>query len=87
MCVVAYGRVLPCRRETTYSVYYYYIAFSANQSVLVYATMYGSIIGWDLRASGNAWKIENKLRQGKSAERVGKMERQMAARRDAFSQA
>lgn len=34
------------------------------QAVIVYVTMYGSIIGWDLRANGNAWKIDNKLRQG-----------------------
>nr|XP_018916322.1 PREDICTED: phosphoinositide 3-kinase regulatory subunit 4 [Bemisia tabaci] len=37
---------------------------SGSQSVLVYATMYGSIIGWDLRAPGVAWKLENDLKQG-----------------------
>ena len=46
------------------------IKFLACQSVLVYATMYGSIIGWDLRASGNAWKIENNWRQGKTGRRI-----------------
>jgi hypothetical protein len=35
------------------------------QSVLVYATMYGSIVGWDLRAPGTAWKLENELKRGK----------------------
>jgi hypothetical protein len=35
------------------------------QSVLVYATMYGSIVGWDLRAPGTAWKLENDLKRGK----------------------
>lgn len=34
------------------------------QSVLVYATMYGSIVGWDLRAPGTAWKLENDLKRG-----------------------
>jgi phosphoinositide-3-kinase regulatory subunit 4 len=37
---------------------------SGAQSVLVYATMYGSIVGWDLRAPGTAWKLENDLKQG-----------------------
>jgi hypothetical protein len=35
------------------------------QSVLVYATMYGSSVGWDLRAPGTAWKLENDLKRGK----------------------
>jgi hypothetical protein len=35
------------------------------QSVLVYATMYGSVVGWDLRAPGTAWKLENDLKRGK----------------------
>ncbi|KAG8224648.1 hypothetical protein J437_LFUL003082 [Ladona fulva] len=35
-----------------------------SQSVLVYATLYGSIVGWDLRCPGNAWKLENDLRLG-----------------------
>ncbi|XP_049778491.1 phosphoinositide 3-kinase regulatory subunit 4 [Schistocerca cancellata] len=37
---------------------------SGSQSVLVYATMYGSIVGWDLRAPGNAWKLDNDLNKG-----------------------
>ncbi|XP_054259125.1 phosphoinositide 3-kinase regulatory subunit 4 isoform X2 [Macrosteles quadrilineatus] len=37
---------------------------SGSQSVLVYATMLGCIIGWDLRAPGIAWKLENDLRKG-----------------------
>lgn len=36
-----------------------------SQSVLVYATMLGCLIGWDLRAPGIAWKLENDLRKGK----------------------
>lgn len=34
------------------------------QSVLTYATVYGSIVGWDLRAPGTAWKLENGPRKG-----------------------
>nr|XP_008197837.1 PREDICTED: phosphoinositide 3-kinase regulatory subunit 4 isoform X2 [Tribolium castaneum] len=37
---------------------------SGFQSVLVYATLYGSIIGWDLRTPGIAWKLENSLEKG-----------------------
>ncbi|KAG8300620.1 phosphoinositide-3-kinase, regulatory subunit 4 [Homalodisca vitripennis] len=37
---------------------------SESQSVLVYATMLGCIIGWDLRAPGIAFKMENDLRKG-----------------------
>jgi hypothetical protein len=37
---------------------------AGSQSVLVYATMYGSIVGWDLRAPGTAWKLENDLKRG-----------------------
>lgn len=39
--------------------------FAGSQAVLVYVTMHGTIVGWDLRAYGNAWKIENKSKQGK----------------------
>lgn len=39
---------------------------SSSQCVLVYATMLGCIIGWDLRAPGIAWKLENDLRKGKN---------------------
>lgn len=34
------------------------------QSVLVYATVYGSIIGWDLRSPSTAWCFENNPRHG-----------------------
>ncbi|XP_067007759.1 phosphoinositide 3-kinase regulatory subunit 4 [Anabrus simplex] len=37
---------------------------SGSQSVLVYATMYGSIVGWDLRSPGTAWKLDNDLKHG-----------------------
>ncbi|KAK6633048.1 hypothetical protein RUM43_012791 [Polyplax serrata] len=37
---------------------------SSSQSVLVYATMYGSLVGWDLRKPGTAWKLDNDLKHG-----------------------
>ncbi|KAJ8930201.1 hypothetical protein NQ314_017024 [Rhamnusium bicolor] len=37
---------------------------SGSQSVLVYATLYGALVGWDLRAPGTAWRLENGLTQG-----------------------
>uniref|UniRef100_A0A1B6DEI4 non-specific serine/threonine protein kinase n=1 Tax=Clastoptera arizonana TaxID=38151 RepID=A0A1B6DEI4_9HEMI len=37
---------------------------NGTQSVVVYATTLGSIIGWDLRAPGIAWKMENNLKKG-----------------------
>ncbi|KAJ8984786.1 hypothetical protein NQ317_003699 [Molorchus minor] len=37
---------------------------SGSQSVLVYATLYGAIVGWDLRAPGTAWRLENGLKEG-----------------------
>lgn len=37
---------------------------SGSQSVLVYATLYGSLVGWDLRAPGTAWRLENGVKQG-----------------------
>ncbi|KAJ8948165.1 hypothetical protein NQ318_009257 [Aromia moschata] len=37
---------------------------SGSQSVLVYATLYGSVVGWDLRAPGEAWRLENDLKHG-----------------------
>ncbi|GAB6018579.1 General transcription factor II-I repeat domain-containing protein 1 [Chamberlinius hualienensis] len=37
---------------------------AGSQSVLIYATMYGAIVGWDLRAPGTAWKLENDPKQG-----------------------
>lgn len=37
---------------------------SGPQSVLVYATMYGDLVGWDLRAPGAAWRLQNGLKYG-----------------------
>ncbi|XP_015597151.1 phosphoinositide 3-kinase regulatory subunit 4 isoform X2 [Cephus cinctus] len=37
---------------------------SGSQSVLVYATLYGSLVGWDLRCPGTAWRLENDLKHG-----------------------
>lgn len=35
-----------------------------SQSVIVYATLYGAIVGWDIRMSENAWRLESDLRNG-----------------------
>lgn len=35
------------------------------QTILVYATVFGSIVGWDLRSPGTAWKLENHPKNGK----------------------
>lgn len=40
------------------------IASFQSAPVVVYATMYGSIVGWDLRQPGTAWKLENDLKHG-----------------------
>lgn len=40
------------------------IASFQSCPVVVYATMYGSIVGWDLRQPGTAWKLENDLKHG-----------------------
>jgi phosphoinositide-3-kinase, regulatory subunit 4 len=39
---------------------------SMNNSLVAYATLYGAIVGWDLRmpAVGNAWRLESDLRNG-----------------------
>ncbi|XP_054707486.1 phosphoinositide 3-kinase regulatory subunit 4-like [Uloborus diversus] len=37
---------------------------TGSQSVLAYATVTGSIVGWDLRSPGTAWKLENSPCQG-----------------------
>lgn len=34
------------------------------QTVVVYATVFGSIVGWDLRSPGTAWKLENHPKNG-----------------------
>lgn len=38
---------------------------SGSQMVLVCATVYGSLIGWDLRSPRLAWKVSNDIKQGK----------------------
>lgn len=35
-----------------------------SQSLIVYATLYGAIVGWDIRMPGNAWRFESDLRNG-----------------------
>lgn len=37
---------------------------SGSQMVLVYATVYGSVVGWDLRSPKLAWKVNNDIKQG-----------------------
>ncbi|XP_069504836.1 phosphoinositide 3-kinase regulatory subunit 4 [Ambystoma mexicanum] len=37
---------------------------SGSQSVLAYATVNGSLVGWDLRSSSNAWMLKHDLRLG-----------------------
>ncbi|XP_033210037.1 phosphoinositide 3-kinase regulatory subunit 4 isoform X2 [Belonocnema kinseyi] len=37
---------------------------SGSQSVLVYASLYGSLVGWDLRCPGTVWRLENDLKHG-----------------------
>lgn len=37
---------------------------NGHQSILVYATLMGSIVGWDLRSPGTAWKLDHNLRHG-----------------------
>lgn len=35
-----------------------------SQSLIVYATLYGAVVGWDIRMPGNAWRLESDLRNG-----------------------
>lgn len=37
---------------------------SGAQSVLTYATVNGSLVGWDLRSNSNAWTLRHDLRLG-----------------------
>ncbi|CAH1967764.1 unnamed protein product [Acanthoscelides obtectus] len=37
---------------------------SGSRSILVYATLHGAIVGWDLRAPGTAFRLENSLKNG-----------------------
>lgn len=34
------------------------------QSVLVYATLFGSLVGWDLRSPTPAWQLDNGVKSG-----------------------
>ncbi len=36
----------------------------SGSPVLVYGTAYGDIVGWDLRMKGDAFKLENDIKQG-----------------------
>jgi hypothetical protein len=38
----------------------------SGSPVLVYGTSYGDIVGWDLRMKGDAFKLENDIKQGKT---------------------
>ena len=49
----------------------FWISLTGNQSVLVYATLMGSIVGWDLRSPGVAWKLDHNLRHGKNGIKCG----------------
>lgn len=35
-----------------------------SQSVIIYATLYGAIVCWDLRMPTNAWRLNSDLKQG-----------------------
>lgn len=35
-----------------------------SQNVIVYCTVFGAIVGWDIRMPENAWRFENDLRKG-----------------------
>ncbi|XP_071952939.1 phosphoinositide 3-kinase regulatory subunit 4-like [Antedon mediterranea] len=37
---------------------------TGSQSVLTYATVMGKLVGWDLRAPGVAWRLQNDLKYG-----------------------
>lgn len=37
---------------------------SGSKSIVVYTTLYGSVVGWDLRAPGNAFRLENGAKNG-----------------------
>ncbi|XP_026728323.1 phosphoinositide 3-kinase regulatory subunit 4 isoform X2 [Trichoplusia ni] len=40
------------------------VAAPAHGAVISYATLLANIVGWDLRAPGNAWKLHGDLKQG-----------------------
>lgn len=35
-----------------------------SQSVIIYATLYGGIVAWDMRMQNCAWRLQNELRHG-----------------------
>lgn len=35
-----------------------------SQSVIIYATLYGAIVCWDLRMPENAWRVSSDLKHG-----------------------
>lgn len=37
---------------------------SGSKSIVVYTTLFGSVVGWDLRAPGNAFRLENGAKNG-----------------------
>lgn len=37
---------------------------SGAKSIVVYTTLFGSVVGWDLRAPGNAFRLENGPKNG-----------------------
>lgn len=37
---------------------------NAGHCVVAYTTLYASLVGWDLRAPGNAWRLQGDLKQG-----------------------
>lgn len=40
-------------------------AYEQNpQSIIIYATLYGSIVAWDTRMQNSAWRLQNDLRHG-----------------------
>ncbi|KAL0133734.1 hypothetical protein PUN28_001003 [Cardiocondyla obscurior] len=55
-------RQLDCQEEGS-AVDIQYLDFG-SQSVLVYASLYGSLVGWDLRCPGTIWRLENDLKHG-----------------------
>lgn len=40
------------------------VAAPSQHTVISYATLLATIVGWDLRAPGNAWKLKGDLKQG-----------------------
>lgn len=51
------------KQEEGYVVDLHYLD-SGSQSVLVYASLYGYLVGWDLRCPGTTWRLENDVKHG-----------------------